>query len=173
MNDAANTTRLRKLFKIPPKVGRPGALTRHSARAIVQAIREGGTLEIAASQGGISRQTLYAWQIRGKRDRDANLETQYTVFLDALEHNLVLAEFEMLKKVRASGASGAVWILSRRYPWRWGNSARLRAVLEVQIVSLLEILEQTLPAPLYSLVIRRIEQRHLSDSADWVWHDVL
>jgi hypothetical protein len=128
-------------FGLPKRIGRPSELTPANAKRIVQAIRVGMTKENSARLTGIARQTFYAWMKQGKRDRDANLNTQHSVFLDGVEHALLESEKTMLKTVFDDGASGAKWLLARRFPVRWGDRMRLEAVITAELEKVITVLD--------------------------------
>jgi hypothetical protein len=155
-NDKEAQERLKKLFKTPPTIGRPGELTAKSVKAIFGALEVGLTFEQAARRGGISRQTFHTWRTRGKRDRDAKVESVYSLFLDALEDALAEAEAKMLRSIFDSGAKGAMWLLPRRYPRKYGDKIVIERAICEELEKLIDVLEEVLPDEMFSRVTERM-----------------
>jgi hypothetical protein len=164
-NDKEAQERLKKLFKTPPKIGRPGELTAKSVKAIFGALEVGLTFEQAARRGGISRQTFHTWRSRGKRDRDANIESVFSVFLDALEDALAEAEAKMLKSIFDSGAKGAMWLLPRRYPRKYGDKIVIERAICEELEKLIDVLDEILPDELFSRFTERMNDLFPSRSS--------
>jgi hypothetical protein len=167
-NDQEARERIRKLFKTPPRIGRPSELTAKAVKTILKSLEVGLTFEQAARRGGISRQTFYTWRTRGKRDRDAKIESVYSVFLDALEDALAEAEAKMLKSIFDSGAKGAMWLLPRRYPQRYGDRLLIDRAVNDELEQLMEVLDQVLPDDLLTKITDRMKELY----PDFKAHDM-
>ena len=111
-------------------MGRPSKLTEKSQKAICDAIKVGATREVAARAAGICKATLTSWISRARTEKERlgekgarrrKREQPYLDFLAALELAEAEGEVELLEEVKADGATGAKWILARRYPNRWAE----------------------------------------------------
>jgi hypothetical protein len=167
-SDVLERQRLQKLFKTPPRIGRPSELTAKAVKTILKSLEVGLTFEQAARRGGISRQTFHTWRSRGKRDRDVNIESVYSVFLDALEDALAEAEAKMLKSIFDSGAKGAMWLLPRRYPQKYGDRLLIDRAVNDELEQMLDVLEEVLPDELFTRVADRMKELY----PDFKAHDM-
>lgn len=108
---------------------RPPKLSDKVAGAIMNALRDGNTIGVAASAGGVSRRTLYYWLERGDKARDlisAGEEDQlnpwdemYIIFLEAIEEAQAAIQQELMQRINAAGVKSwqaNAWILERRWP---------------------------------------------------------
>ena len=106
--------------KRPP--GRPSKLSKELTENLLNFIRAGAFVETAVNASGISKDTLYAWLKRGKRESKG----AYREFSDAFQK--ASAEFEVggILKIRAAakdpkGWFAMAWLLERRFPDRWAR----------------------------------------------------
>ncbi len=123
-------------------------------KTIANALRMGNYIETAAAMVGISKQTLYAWFKKGKK----NPRSRYGALLDAVEKSQAEAEFRDLANVEmiamgrpaeymkdAAGKlvldgngnaiqtrpyippnlNASTWRLERRHPRKWGRFDRI------------------------------------------------
>lgn len=122
------------------RTGRPSKLVPSIAKAILDALEEGATLEAAASIAGVSRRVVYLWIAEGK---SAEASTVLGDFAASVERARDKAESEALIRVRQGvnvaglpdWRAAEVW-LRMRYPEKYGakaiNDRKVRA--EVQAI---------------------------------------
>lgn len=113
-----------------PKVGRPTKLDAGVQERIMDAIRKGATIEMAAQYGGISGATFYNWQQRGREG-----ERPFVEFFEALKAAEAEGVVTCLTHITTAAQSGAwqaaAWILERRYPATYGRQQRIEAVHDI------------------------------------------
>lgn len=87
---------------------------------IVNAVRRGNYIAVAARLAGISRQTLHRWCRAGRKYP----YSKYGKFLKAMNNALAEAEADKLNIINKAAESdwrAAEWWLSRKFPDRWGK----------------------------------------------------
>lgn len=113
--------------RVVQNVGRPTKFTPERCEAIIDAIRNRIPYEYAAEANGICEETLYEWLRIAKADRLAGIESDYTIFSEAikkaemarmLEHTEIIAS-------RPERWQADAWILERRWPKHYGPNAQL------------------------------------------------
>ena len=100
-------------------MARPSKLTPEREKLILDAIRAGNDVVVAAQLAGIAQSTFYEWQRRGRTG-----EQPYARFGERLEQALAHAEAYAVSIVRRSmvgDARHAQWWLERKHPERWGR----------------------------------------------------
>ena len=123
--------------------GRPTKLTAELQTEICDLLRAGNYIETAAAFAGVSKQTLYDWIRRGKRElqrveaspgsKIRKKEAPFVEFLDAVERAQAMAEaedIEILRRAARDDWKAAAWRLERKFPDKWGRKDRLAAELE-------------------------------------------
>lgn len=147
------------------KIGRPTALTDDVADTLVQMLRAGNYVGVAARAAGIHRSTLIDWMRRGKSD--APEDEPYRLLRERVEH--ARAEGEALNVARIAKAAqeswqAAAWLLERQYPQRWGKIAARRVDEPPPVPSV----EDEPPAPddpfaeVDDLAVKRLERAKTS-----------
>jgi transposase len=120
------------------KKGRSGAkgkLTPEVQERIIQAIRGGNYIEVAARYAGIDPVTFYNWMKWGEEKG----EGVYFNFFNAVKNAEALSEAEAVAQVRLASrneknwAAGMTW-LERRFQQRWSRTDRQEHSGEVKIV---------------------------------------
>lgn len=104
--------------------GRPSKLTPERQERIVELIRAGNYMEIAAQAAGIDVSTLYRWLQRGEKARSG----PYRQFRDAVMRARVEAEARavvVVQKAALTDWRAASWWLERAFPDRWGRRQKL------------------------------------------------
>ncbi len=104
--------------------GRPSKLTPERQERIVELIRAGNYMEIAAQAAGIDVSTLYRWLQRGEKARSG----KYRQFRDAVMRARVEAEARavvVVQKAALDDWRAASWWLERAFPDRWGRRQKL------------------------------------------------
>lgn len=108
--------------------GRPTKLTPALQAAIIKLLRAGNYVETAALACGVTKQTLYNWQLRGEDEQGP-----YRDFLDAVKEAQALAEVDLLKEVSEGGLGwqSRAWVLERTRRQRYALATR--AELEAKV----------------------------------------
>ena len=107
--------------------GRPSKFTPERRASIINAISNRIPYEMAAEAHGISLETLYAWLRTGKEHRDQHIESDYTIFSEALK----MAEMNKVQEHNEKIASNVdrwqadAWILERRWHKHYSPNAQL------------------------------------------------
>lgn len=95
--------------------------TEERREKILTCLREGNYIVTAAGVAGVNRRTLNRWLERGREEQKAGRNTVYTRFVDDTELAEAEGEFLLVNEVRKGGPKGALQILKRRHPNRWGD----------------------------------------------------
>lgn len=101
-------------------MGRPDKLTPERRDKIVNAIRDGNYMEVAARYAGIDISTLYKWLAEGKTARCGKKKE----FFDAVERAKAESEMADVHVIGLAARDNkdwkaAAWRLERRNPQRW------------------------------------------------------
>ena len=120
------------------RMGRPPGptkLTPEATEKIVNALRGGNYVEVAAAYAELDTTTLYDWLRKGRVDRKmGNPDTAHARFSLAIEKAMADAETTLAALIyrAARGQEGAqaqwqaaAWLLERKHPDKWGRRARL------------------------------------------------
>jgi len=97
--------------------GRPTKLTPRIHTVVVESIRAGNYMEVAARAAGVDKATLYRWLEKG-----AKTSGVYRDFRDAIETADADSEAESVKTIVEAGRrnwKAAMTYLERRHPDRW------------------------------------------------------
>jgi len=105
-------------------------------RKIVEGMRLGSYLTIAAHLAGIAESTLTKWMRRGREDLAAGRSrTAHARLVADIERAEAGAEVRALGVIQAASRAGdwraASWWLSHRHPDRWTDRTNLTAQIEV------------------------------------------
>lgn len=107
------------------KAGRKCRLTPERQRKITKLIRAGHYKEVAARASGIGERTFYTWYEKGAPGHPET-RRKYQQFRQAVDAAEAESEEILLKTIlREGGAKGALEVLKRRFPNRWGDRHRL------------------------------------------------
>jgi len=113
--------------------GRKTKLTPDVQDRIVQAVRGGNYIQVAARYAGIGEVTFYEWLKKGETDVEGGI---YRNFLKAIKDAEALAEIEAVAQVRLASrenwAAGMTW-LERKFPQRWGRHERTEHTGDITI----------------------------------------
>lgn len=107
--------------------GRPSKFTPERCNDIVHDISNRIPYVLAAQANGISEKTLYNWLEKGEAHQNDGIDSEYTVFLQAIKK----AERERMKKHldiiadRPERWTADAWILERRWSKYFGNNSQL------------------------------------------------
>jgi hypothetical protein len=117
----------------PPKeyarepTGRPSKFTTERRASIIDAISHRIPYEMAAEANGISLETLYEWLRIGKDHRNERIESDYTIFSEALkraEMTKVREHTEIIAS-RPERWQADAWLLERRWHKYFSANAQL------------------------------------------------
>ena len=113
--------------------GRPCKLTPSIQAAIVASIANGATRQAAADLAGIGAATVREWIARGEgRDPDRPATPELEDFAAEVRRAEASLEIRCVETILASDNwRAAAWLLERRFPDRWGPSARHEVRAEV------------------------------------------
>lgn len=106
------------------KNGRPVELTDEVEQQIVDAVRAGNYMEVAAAFAGISKDTLFRWLRSGARGESERFKR----FSDAVKMAMASAEVRDVALVGRAAQTqwqAAAWRLERKAPDRWGRRDRV------------------------------------------------
>lgn len=122
------------------------------ARLMVEALRQGNHIEVAAALGGLTRDDVYRWMKRGLAAPDSD----YGDF--AREVRAAMAESEarsvqVIAQAAETDWKAAAWMLERRAPARWGRPQQETVNLADERRRMLERLQQQLPEQEYMRVL--------------------
>jgi len=117
----------------PPKVyareetGRPSKFTEKRRNDIIDAISHRIPYEMAAEANGISAETLYEWLRIAKSHRDDNIDSDYTVFSEALKRGEMTRVREHTEMIAAKPErwQADAWLLERRWHKHFSTNAGL------------------------------------------------
>ena len=104
-------------------MGRRRKLTRKVIQRLRKEIARGLPYDTAARLAGIHPATFYRWKRDAEEARAAGVRRGILVdFLRAVEEADAEAERALLERVVVQGgAKGAMWVLERRWPEKWGQ----------------------------------------------------
>lgn len=117
----------------PPKeyarepIGRPSKFTEKRRNDIIDAISHRIPYELAAEANGISLSTLYEWFKIGKEHCEQGIESDYTIFSEALKR----AEMQKIREhtdmiaAKPERWQADAWLLERRWHKHFGANAAL------------------------------------------------
>lgn len=86
--------------------GRPSKLTPEVSDKILELIRNGNYVEVACAEAGIGVRTYYDWLERGEADLDAEEDTPFSAFSQAIKRAQVKAEVDSLRIIRQAAEGG-------------------------------------------------------------------
>lgn len=121
--------------------GRPTKFDDERADKIVDAIREGNTMETAARTSGVAPSTVYLWQ------------SERPEFLEAIQRARAVSEKKLVAQVVKAAEQTwkpAAWLLERRNPRAWG--LRIQVEVRRQIDDFLDYLQEKLDAETFERV---------------------
>ena len=112
---------------------RPSKLTPQVQAAIVASIANGATRQAAADLAGIGAATVREWIARGEgRDPDRPATPELEDFAAEVRRAEASLEIRCVETILESDNwRAAAWLLERRFPDRWGPSARHEVRAEV------------------------------------------
>ena len=111
------------------KTGRPSKLTAELIKNIQNWLRMGYFVEDAARMAGVHKSTLYRWLEQGKEDREAENDSIYAEFCDAMERSRAEAEGMFINSIQTAAKRGqwqaAAWWLERSFD-KWSKPNKLQ-----------------------------------------------
>jgi hypothetical protein len=146
------------------KTGRPSKFNEDRAERLLQAVRGGNYLEVAARFAGITYPTLRRWVLKAD---DPDAPPEYREFKEALEKARADAEVAALAKIQKAASDGAwqaaAWYLERSWPEKWGRRDTSRVELvgdgggPVRVVAGIELDSGSMAALAQRLAARQLE----------------
>ena len=116
----------------PETIGRPTKFTSERCADIISAISRRAPYQLAAEANGISERTLFYWLEEGVRDLEANIDSEYAAFLQAIkraEMQKVMEHTDMIAAKPERWQADA-WLLERRWPKHFGANAQVNELNE-------------------------------------------
>ncbi len=115
----------------PPKIyarepiGRPSKFTPERRASIIDAISHRIPYELAAEANGICLDTLYEWFKIGRQHRDQGIDSDYTIFSEALKRAEMtkVREHTDIISARPERWQADAWLLERRWHKYFGPNA--------------------------------------------------
>ena len=108
------------------EMGRPTTLNQDKIDAVCTWLHAGYFVEDAARMAKIPKSTFYNWLDKGKADREAEVDSIYVEFLDAIEVARAQAEGIFLGSIRNAATRGvwqaAAWWMERSFQ-KWSESS--------------------------------------------------
>lgn len=118
-------------------MGRTTKLNPERQAIIVEAVREGNAIEVAAQAAGISHQTFYNWLERGEK-AESGIYFEFFEAIKKAESEAEQYHVANIKKASKKQWQAAAWWLERKFPDRWGRRDRqqvdLSGSLGIQII---------------------------------------
>jgi hypothetical protein len=106
-----------------PRPGLAGCTT-EMRRLVAELLAAGLTIPIACRAVGIPKATWGSWNMRGKADSEAGVESVYADWWDAMQEAKAACEANLVRMVCAGSVAdwkAAAWLLERRYGQRWAR----------------------------------------------------
>lgn len=122
----------------PPKeyarepIGRPSKFTPERRASIIDAISHRIPYEMAAEANGICLDTLYEWLKIGKQHRSEGIDSEYTIFSEALKRAEMtkVREHTDIIAARPERWQADAWLLERRWHKYFSPNAQLNELNE-------------------------------------------
>ena len=108
------------------QTGRPTTFTQEKAELVIEAVRRGLTLKLAASCAGVSYDTLNRWRIKGCKEPDSEY-CQFCISLEQALGEAALSMVDCISKAAQTDWKAATWLLSRRHPDQFSESKQPEA----------------------------------------------
>jgi transposase len=122
-NFGAEDSIVTKNNKCRKKQGRPSKLTPELHAEMVLLFKMGNFVETACKTVGINKSTYYDWIKKGKKCNFP--QNKYKIFKDAVDKAMAYSEARdvaIIAKHSEDKWTAATWMLSRRFPERWGKN---------------------------------------------------
>ena len=103
-------------------------LTKEVKDCIVQNVKNGNYLSVAAQCAGIDRSTHNRWMNRGRVESDAGEDTEFSQYFKEIMQARAFAEADNVLVIRNASRDtwqAAAWWLERTFPDRWGRRDRM------------------------------------------------
>jgi len=112
--------------------GQPTKLSPDVHAAIVYAVEQGATYEVAALSAGVHADTFRVWRQQGEAELAAGTSSQFSELAAAVHDARASGEVELARLIRAHARldwRAAAWLLERRHPERWAR----RELVDVEV----------------------------------------
>ena len=93
---------------------------------ILEAIESGATFKMAAWKAGISIAAINKWKKKGHEDKDAGIESEYSVFIDEVfkaRYGRDKYYLDTIKVAAIKDWRAAAWFLERTNQYQFGANA--------------------------------------------------
>ena len=147
-------TRKRAQAATPPEEargkGQPTKLTDTVQAKVLEALRAGSYKTVAAAYAGVSVSSIYHWLEWGEADLEAEKESIYADFFQAVKKAEADHEVTALLVLDRAASTGkgswqaAAWKLERKHPDRWGRRQRVEGLTPEEFDEQLANLEDEL-----------------------------
>jgi len=131
-------------------MGRP-KLDPATTQRIVDLIRAGNYLEVAATAAGIHRSTLYRW-LRHGRDQQRGRYRKFLTQVEKAQAEGESRDVALIAKAASEDWRAAAWRLERKAPRRYG--LRVQLAVQQELDAVLGRLEKGLPSETYEQVLQ-------------------
>jgi hypothetical protein len=136
--------------------GRKPKLTPELQRRVVDIVRAGNYLEIAAAACGIHRSTLHRWLERGEQ-QSHGMYREFYLAVERAQSEAELRDMLLIGKAAATDWRAAAWRLERRAPRRYGT--QVQATLREEMNSMLAHLQAVLDPEAFENVMTSLERQ--------------
>ena len=118
------------------RTGRPTKLNETIIEEICDLIAEGYTFAEAARIRRVGQSTFFRWMAMGKRE---DSEPIYKELVARVHEAAEFSEIEAIQAIRSSAikknnCKGAMWLLERRFPEKYGRNQKPSLVNDEQII---------------------------------------
>lgn len=123
-----------------PKPGLRG-LTDELHEKIVDAVRAGNYMDVAARYAGVNQETFAHWLKLGRAGIREGKNNRHTRLAQALDEALAQAEVRdlaLIGKAAEGQWQAAAWRLERKFPDRYGQKTRVEGTIKLQPVPLID-----------------------------------
>jgi hypothetical protein len=100
--------------------GRPTSFDERKAGTIVELLRSGNYIDVAAAYAGIARATLYNWLRQGAHRKTPELAL-FATHVEQARAEAELRNVALIQKAAVTNWQAAAWWLERTAPQRWGR----------------------------------------------------
>lgn len=163
MKRKTDSTRVKRVKQNTPTPmpDSPYKLTPDRIEAVCKSLRLGNRLDTSAAACGVARSTFFEWLRKGRRDRDAQVQSEEAAFVERVDEAQAQAEQRAVARVRRAGREDwraeAFW-LERRHPESWGQKDThvVETRVKSELAGMLDKLQGAMAPEEYDRVLRII-----------------
>jgi hypothetical protein len=123
------------------------------SQRIVDLIRAGNYLEVAATAVGIHKSTLHRWLSVGRKQKRGRFH-KFLLQVEKAQAESESRDVALVAKAAGTDWRAAAWRLERKVPRRYGP--RVQQAVQAELDAVLRRLEKGLSAPVYDQVLQLI-----------------